>query len=408
MRRLKNVVISGCGPAGLVTGLMLKNSGIKVTLLERVPKSQLLSDIGGAYDLYPNTVSILKHINAYKDVEAKSEFYKSVYFYNKNGEIFRNLPTSTLMGSGTVATSSLRSIIQSSLINQLTNNIEIKCDSKVIDYKEIDNKTIKVICDDDIEYECDLLIAADGIWSKIGQQLIQRNNENAQPNYCNVQAFWGRSHSAIFDDNAAHVWMAPGLNFVGANVRDQMGQKFFIWSAMCYSDKLETFSANVGKKIYVQNAIKTVSDENVIKILETTEEDDILDVGIFDRDTLKSWSNKANNVLLIGDAAHPMTPFLGQGANTAITDAFILCKILEKYQYDVDKLNDVVNIFESMRMDNVYSKLVYPARSLCKRMMSPSPMMQFAVQTMLKFSPASMMGKEMINYAKANDVSTFL
>ena len=48
--------------------------------------------------------------------------------------------------------------------------------------------------------------------------------------------------------------------------------------------------------------------------------------GLFDRDPMPTWTS--GRVTLLGDAAHPMLPFLSQGAAMAIEDAFVLARAL--------------------------------------------------------------------------------
>lgn len=50
---------------------------------------------------------------------------------------------------------------------------------------------------------------------------------------------------------------------------------------------------------------------------------------IYDRKPLKQWS--VGRVSLLGDAAHPMTPNMGQGACQAIEDAIVLAKCLSQH-----------------------------------------------------------------------------
>lgn len=58
----------------------------------------------------------------------------------------------------------------------------------------------------------------------------------------------------------------------------------------------------------------------------------IVDIGIRDSAIpLRKWSSKSGMVILVGDSAHTMSPFLGQGANQAIQDAFCLSSLIYKY-----------------------------------------------------------------------------
>jgi len=67
--------------------------------------------------------------------------------------------------------------------------------------------------------------------------------------------------------------------------------------------------------------------EPVEELIEASEESSILRNDIYDRDPLKRWSEGL--VTLLGDAAHPMTPNLGQGACQAIEDAIVLAASLK-------------------------------------------------------------------------------
>jgi salicylate hydroxylase/6-hydroxynicotinate 3-monooxygenase len=67
--------------------------------------------------------------------------------------------------------------------------------------------------------------------------------------------------------------------------------------------------------------------------------------AIVDRDSLARWSDR--NVVLLGDACHPMTPYMAQGAAMAIEDAAVLSRCLEGV--DRDAIPNAFRRFEASR-----------------------------------------------------------
>ncbi|HYP71298.1 MAG TPA: FAD-dependent monooxygenase, partial [Variovorax sp.] len=74
--------------------------------------------------------------------------------------------------------------------------------------------------------------------------------------------------------------------------------------------------------------------ENIIRLFEKTDAQQIFKWGLFDRDPMAQWSQ--GRVTLLGDAAHPMLPFLSQGAAMAIEDAYVLAAALSHFDGDLD------------------------------------------------------------------------
>jgi len=69
--------------------------------------------------------------------------------------------------------------------------------------------------------------------------------------------------------------------------------------------------------------------------------------GLYDREPLSQWSN--GRLTLLGDAAHPMLPHMGQGANQSIEDAVALAAVLDGL--DRHDFPDAVRRYESVRRD---------------------------------------------------------
>jgi salicylate hydroxylase len=74
-------------------------------------------------------------------------------------------------------------------------------------------------------------------------------------------------------------------------------------------------------------------------------EDPIGDRALFDRAPIDHWSMK--HITLLGDAAHPMLPVQGQGANQAIQDGAALAEVL--HGVDVNSLSEALQSYEARR-----------------------------------------------------------
>ena len=90
--------------------------------------------------------------------------------------------------------------------------------------------------------------------------------------------------------------------------------------------------SNLGTKALKEEACRrTQWHSPVPQILEATLENQITGYPVYDRALLNGeLLEKATQVSLIGDAAHPMSPFKGQGANQALLDALLLARTIAK------------------------------------------------------------------------------
>jgi salicylate hydroxylase len=107
---------------------------------------------------------------------------------------------------------------------------------------------------------------------------------------------------------------------------------------------------------------------NLIKLFERT--DSVFKWGLFDRDPMKNWSK--GRITLLGDAAHPMLPFLSQGAAMALEDGYVLGAALAGHGQDIaSALRD----YEAERRPRT-SRVQLEARERGKTYHLPTPLAQ--------------------------------
>jgi len=167
----------------------------------------------------------------------------------------------------------------------------------------------------------DAVIAADGIKSALQLQVA----DSEQPEYAGYRAYRGliaREKLAEWDDRTHQVWMGDGKHFMVFPVRSGRLLNYvgFVPTA---SETVESWSAT-GDRDELANEFADW-DPRVTDLLSRIES--CFWWGLYDRRPLSNWVS--GRLALLGDAAHPMLPHLGQGANQAIEDGVAVAVLLE-------------------------------------------------------------------------------
>ena len=101
------------------------------------------------------------------------------------------------------------------------------------------------------------------------------------------------------------------------------------------------------------------------EVVAATPESQVLCHQLYDRDPVESWSR--GSTILLGDAAHPMLPFLGQGACAALEDAVELGRAVE----EADGIRAAIDAYEAKRVGRT-ADLVKGSRKAAKAALLPS------------------------------------
>jgi salicylate hydroxylase len=179
----------------------------------------------------------------------------------------------------------------------------------------------------------DLLIGADGVHSVVRDHVATP----AQPTWWQQTAWRGLAPGAVGHEVGLemrqHIFMGPRIMFVTYYVASG---RLVNWIGCTPSDgwREESWSARGDR----DEALRLFAGwhPQVRALVAGTEA--VFRWAMFDRPALERWTR--GRVTLLGDAAHPMLPFMGQGAAQSIEDAFLLARCLAADRDDPQRAID--------------------------------------------------------------------
>ncbi|UMB71010.1 FAD-dependent monooxygenase [Mycobacterium paraterrae] len=301
----ERVVIAGAGIAGLATAIGLHRCGYDVTVLEK----RADTSAGAGISIWPNALAALDQFGLGDSVRAAGGRVTAGAVRWRNGTWLRR-PTGErfvhALGEPLVVIRRplLRDILTAALP---TGTIEDGITAVGVTSSA---DGVQVRLSDYGVRDADAVVGADGTHSLIARQL----NGPLTNRYVGYTSWRGIARYGLDPQLAGqtlgpgietgHVPMGDGLTYWFATQRAREGQR-----------------AAEGELRYLQRMLSRWT-EPMPSLLAATAEADVLRDDLYDRQPARHWSQ--GPVVLVGDAAHPMRPHLGQGGCQAIEDAALL------------------------------------------------------------------------------------
>lgn len=185
---------------------------------------------------------------------------------------------------------------------------------RVARYEQQDGH-VTVVCDDGERLDTDLLVGADGLHSVVRAQLVG----DGAPRYAGYTSWRGVTPAGTVapPDRVTESW-GRGERFGLVSI----GFGEIYWFAVANAP-----AGGNDRDVRAELLARFGGWHPPVRaVLEATPADRIIRTDIADRDPIDRWHD--GGVVLLGDAAHPMTPNLGQGAAQAIEDAGALARAL--------------------------------------------------------------------------------
>jgi 2-polyprenyl-6-methoxyphenol hydroxylase-like FAD-dependent oxidoreductase len=311
----KRVAVIGAGPGGIAAGVALHQAGFSVKVFERHPE---LRPLGGAIILNATGIVILRGLGVQVDdifAAGLPEFRR----YDGRVRVNFDIDMDLLKQAGVTGWQSgmMRSELYERLLAAAPADMVVP--NHTFSHYEEHAEGVTVHFAEGRTYDADLVIGADGVQSKVREQLwgaseLKHLGIAVWLGWCELQGP-ERKKIVIQHNHAYQMGYAP--------LRYKDKDCFEWWFVeKCEENQVEP----TDPAAYVRERINGFSYP-VPQILEATDTSHNLFRWVVKyRDPLKQWSN--GRVTIMGDAAHPTSPYAAYGAGMAIEDGYFLAKYL--------------------------------------------------------------------------------
>jgi len=313
------VLVVGAGIGGLTAALALHQAGIDVHVYEQ---AAVLREVGAGLAVGPNAVRVLHRLGLADALRAVGVASLSWDFRDwQSGDVLGRVPLADVApvrwGAPfyNIHRADLHDVLRAALGDQHI-TLGARCVSVEQHGSEV---TIRFA--DGRHATGDLLIGADGIHSVVREYVA----DPARPTWWRQIAWRGLAPAAIGHEvgleTRQHLFLGPRVMFVTYYVSSG---RLVNWIGCTPSDgwREESWSARGDRDEAL--ALFEGWHPEVRALIAGTEA--VFKWALFDRPPLETWTR--GRVTLLGDAAHPMLPFMGQGAAQSIEDALVLAHCL--------------------------------------------------------------------------------
>ncbi len=307
------VAVVGGGIGGAAAAAALLQRGTDVRLYEQAPA---LTEVGAGVAIQPNGVRMLQRLGLGDELLHFGAKWVDPQFRRADGSYAAAMWPPAL-ASKIEFYGMHRADLLAMFVRRLPPDI-VNTGHRCVDFEQ-DEEQATLIFANGARATADVVIGADGIHSTLQQYVATPS----APLYSGSIACRGviRAESVAWPNGAMRNWLGAGKHFLVFPVR---ANELINYVGFVTSDEplKESWSA-VGDPaaLALEFAGWDPLVEAIIAQVETT-----FRWGLFDREPLSAWTR--GRLTLLGDAAHPMLPHAGQGANQAIEDAVAVAAVL--------------------------------------------------------------------------------
>ncbi|MEQ8364735.1 MAG: NAD(P)/FAD-dependent oxidoreductase [Cyclobacteriaceae bacterium] len=328
----KHIAIVGAGLVGSLLSIYLVKRGYKVTVFERrANMREHVLDGGRSINLALSNRGIraLEYIGLAEPMKKVAIPMHGRMMHNVKGE----LTFQSYGKDGQFINSVSRSGLNMMLMDEAEKKgvhffYEYRCEDVDFDKTEIKFQTYG----SHMTRKFDMIIGADGAFSAVREamekkELTKSTIDSLEHGYKELRIPSSDSGSFLLQKNALHIWPRESFMLIALPNPDAS----FTCTLFLPFEGEQSFK-NLKSPESIINFFQTYFPDT-IPLINTLIED-FRDNATSSLVTVRCYPWVKNNTLLIGDAAHGVVPFYGQGMNAGFEDCFVLNELLDKHQDD--------------------------------------------------------------------------
>jgi salicylate hydroxylase len=307
--------IVGGGIGGLATAAALTRAGIQASVYEQASE---LGEVGAGVLIGPNSVRLLHRLGLAGAIDEVGGWVgEGSTYYRHDGA--RVAPVMTTDSSGWAA---MYGMHRADLIDVLLRAVpgdRIRPGHRAVSFEQ-DGDRARVVFENGVVAEADVVIAADGIHSTL-RRFVTEPTAPVFSGQISYRGVLDTSRVPWWPARIFQVWMGEGKHVIVFPVR--AGKMLnFVCFVPADEEMRESWSAPGDP-----DELRASFDGFAAPVTALLRQvDSTFWWGLYDREPLAEWTS--GRLALLGDAAHPMLPHLGQGANQSVEDAFALAAVL--------------------------------------------------------------------------------
>lgn len=363
-------IIIGAGIGGLSAGIALRQVGMDVEIYE---KAHEIKEVGAGIVLYPNALDALKKLGVFDEIVRAGSPARRALYITSDG---KTLVEMDAVKEGAIQTAIVihRAELQRVLAEKL--DVEVQLGHHCANLHQ--NGGVSVTFASGAKAEGDVLVGADGLRSVVREAVLH----DGAPQYAGCFAWRGvaRLVNEVVLPETGMLAFGCGLQFGAMHIRDDQ----IYW----FGSVADPVGAQ--GRTTKQHVLNVFGDwcEPIPQLIQATVGSEILTHDLYDRQPSEKWGE--GRVTLLGDAAHPMTPFMGQGGCQAIEDAVALGVALR----DVTSIEQSLRSYENKRMKRANS-FVIGSRNSQRMSMTNLPVLCNLRNAFLRMVPKKLLLKQL-------------